>query len=40
MWYVREQREEEINARRALEFFELIDENTAAGKSELTNCQK
>jgi len=35
MWYVREQREEEINARRALEFFELIDENTAAGKFEL-----
>ncbi len=35
MWYVREQREEEINARRALELFELIDENSASGKFEL-----
>jgi ferritin len=35
MWYVKEQREEERNARRALELFELIDENTAAGRFEL-----
>lgn len=35
MWYVREQREEEINARRALELFELIDENSSSGKFEL-----
>ena len=32
MWYVAEQREEEKNARRALELFELINENEAAGK--------
>ncbi|MFC0185948.1 ferritin [Pseudarcicella hirudinis] len=31
MWFVKEQREEERNARRALELFELIDES-AAGK--------
>jgi ferritin len=31
MWYVKEQREEERNARRALELFDLIDES-AAGK--------
>ncbi|KLT69578.1 MULTISPECIES: ferritin [Flavobacterium] len=35
MWYVVEQREEEKNARRALELFELINENDAAGKFEL-----
>ncbi|KVV13255.1 ferritin [Flavobacterium sp. TMP13] len=35
MWYVTEQREEEKNARRALELFELINENEAAGKFEL-----
>lgn len=35
MWYVKEQREEEKNARRALELFELIDENSASGKFEL-----
>lgn len=35
MWYVREQREEERNARRALELFELIDEDSASGKFEL-----
>jgi ferritin len=35
MWYVKEQREEEKNARRALELFELIDVDTAAGKFEL-----
>ncbi|HSD06080.1 ferritin [Flavobacterium sp.] len=32
MWYVAEQREEEKNARRALELFELINENEATGK--------
>lgn len=32
MWYVSEQREEEKNARRALELFELINENEATGK--------
>lgn len=32
MWYVAEQREEEKNARRALELFELINENEGAGK--------
>lgn len=31
MWYVKEQREEEKNARRALELFELIDVNSANG---------
>ena len=31
MWYVKEQREEEKNARRALELFDLIDVNSAAG---------
>jgi ferritin len=35
MWYVAEQREEEKNARRALELFELINENEATGKFEL-----
>ena len=35
MWYVAEQREEEKNARRALELFEMIDENSATGKFEL-----
>ena len=35
MWYVREQREEERNARRALELFDLIDENAPSGKFEL-----
>ena len=35
MWYVKEQREEERNARRALELFELIDVNSATGKFEL-----
>ncbi|WPR72286.1 ferritin [Flavobacterium sp. NG2] len=35
MWYVKEQREEEKNARRALELFELIDENSGSGKFEL-----
>ncbi|MEN2401437.1 ferritin [Flavobacterium sp. MC2016-06] len=35
MWYVVEQREEEKNARRALELFELINENEATGKFEL-----
>ncbi|MCG9792115.1 ferritin [Flavobacterium algicola] len=35
MWYVAEQREEEKNARRALELFELIDEDSATGKFEL-----
>ena len=35
MWYVKEQREEERNARRAIELFELIDENSATGKFEL-----
>lgn len=31
MWYVKEQREEEKNARRALELFDLIDVNSATG---------
>lgn len=31
MWYVKEQREEEKNARRALELFELIDVNSSNG---------
>ena len=31
MWFVKEQREEEKNARRALELFELIDVNSANG---------
>ncbi len=31
MWYVKEQREEEKNARRALELFDLIDANSATG---------
>lgn len=31
MWYVTEQREEEKNARRALELFDLIDVNSANG---------
>jgi ferritin len=35
MWYVKEQREEERNARRALELFDLIDEHSATGKFEL-----
>lgn len=35
MWYVVEQREEEKHARRALELFELIDEDSATGKFEL-----
>jgi ferritin len=35
MWYVAEQREEEHNARRVLELFELIDVNSATGKFEL-----
>lgn len=35
MWYVREQREEEVNARRALELFDLIDVNSPTGKFEL-----
>ncbi|WP_317044887.1 ferritin, partial [Flavobacterium psychrophilum] len=35
MWYVKEQREEERNARRALELFDLIDENAASGRFEL-----
>ncbi len=35
MWYVKEQREEEKNARRALELFDLIDEDSACGKFEL-----
>ncbi|WP_445709860.1 ferritin [Flavobacterium sp.] len=35
MWYVKEQREEERNARRALELFELIDEDSATGKFQL-----
>jgi ferritin len=34
MWYVKEQREEERNARRALELFDQIDE-TGTGKFEL-----
>lgn len=32
MWYVTEQREEEKNARRALELFDLIDSESATGK--------
>jgi ferritin len=32
MWYVTEQREEERNARRVLELFELIDANSPTGK--------
>lgn len=32
MWYVKEQREEEKNARRALELFDLIDVDSATGK--------
>jgi ferritin len=32
MWYVNEQREEERNARRVLELFELIDSESATGK--------
>ena len=32
MWYVVEQREEEKNARRALELFDLIDVESATGK--------
>ncbi len=32
MWYVREQREEEHNARRVMELFELIDADSATGK--------
>jgi ferritin len=32
MWFVKEQREEEANARRALELFELIDVNSDSGK--------
>lgn len=35
MWYVKEQREEEKNARRALELFDLIDENSPSGKFQL-----
>lgn len=35
MWYVTEQREEEKNARRAIELFDLINENEATGKFEL-----
>ena len=35
MWYVAEQREEEKNARRALELFDIINENEATGKFEL-----
>lgn len=35
MWYVREQREEERNARRVMELFELIDANSATGKFDL-----
>ena len=35
MWYVKEQREEEVNARRALALFDLIDEDSASGKFEL-----
>jgi ferritin len=31
MWFVKEQREEEKNARRALELFDLIDVNSANG---------
>ncbi len=32
MWFVKEQREEEANARRALELFDLIDCESATGK--------
>lgn len=32
MWFVKEQREEEKNARRALELFELIEVESATGK--------
>lgn len=32
MWYVTEQREEEKNARRAIELFDLIDSESATGK--------
>lgn len=32
MWFVKEQREEEANARRALELFDLIEMNSEAGK--------
>lgn len=32
MWFVKEQREEEENARRALELFDVIDVDSAAGK--------
>ncbi|MGN6647738.1 MAG: ferritin [Cytophaga sp.] len=32
MWFVKEQREEEENARRALELFEVIDVDSSAGK--------
>lgn len=32
MWYVTEQREEEKNARRALELFDLIDSDSPTGK--------
>ncbi len=32
MWYVREQREEERNARRVMELFDLIDAESATGK--------
>lgn len=35
MWYVKEQREEEKNARRALELFDLIDANSPTGLYEL-----
>jgi ferritin len=35
MWFVDEQKEEEINARRALELFDLIDVNSATGKYQL-----
>jgi ferritin len=35
MWYVNEQMEEEKNARRALELFDLIDVDGPAGKLEL-----
>lgn len=32
MWFVKEQREEEENARRALELFDVIDVDSSAGK--------
>jgi ferritin len=35
MWYVREQREEERNARRVLDLFDMIDANSPTGKFEL-----